>query len=1445
MRSTNICSQLTLKALLKLRNGRSALQTFEDLEMETQRRNAPRRRPSGFVDPALLEFSDEDEPKQSRRRQLHNGMLPRATSDTSSAADIESEASSEDEPAFSPEDDASANSNESETTGRRSGRLANARRLGFRSTAIQQSSGESSDDLPPFNKTKPRKRKAPPTRQSSRPKRLILRVSDSPSATPPARRSQRTRLIPRRDMRERQEDEISENEEERTGPKVVATKEVFPYLSENNAFRRQHRQVCDVCDSQGDHAAKGPLVFCQGCTNSYHKACLGSRGSRDHLVTKAGDQHFVLQCRRCLGVAQHKDRTAPHHGNCTGCLELNIVSQPFRARLSTRQEQVQRDENGGQDPVTFVHPALLNSVPNVMFRCATCQRAWHMNHLPKRKEYQQDLEEEEELLDEISLAQKRFDEYHRAWICKDCHTEKLEIDGLVAWRPINEKSYIPGMTVDMIEEADKEYLVKWKRQSHFHTTWMPGSWLWGVSSPAMRIAFMKKEENRLPKMTTEDAVPEAYLRIDIVFDVHYSSIVSNRSLDIDHARIREVTEVYVKFKGLGYEDALWEKPPSPSDTERWTDFKTAYEDWCLLHYVHLPQRSRLLKHLSATREKNFESQLLKEKQPPIMNGGEMMDYQVEGMNWLYYQWYKGQNAILADEMGLGKTIQLIAFFATMVQDHKCWPFLVVVPNSTCPNWRREIKKWVPSLRVVTYYGSAAARKLVHDKELFPNGSQDLRAHIVVTSYESMVEDRARISLQKILWAGLVVDEGQKLKNERNLLYEALNKIKFPFKVLLTGTPLQNNARELFNLLQFLDRKIDAAKLEIEYGELTKDNLPQLHELIRPFFLRRTKAQVLKDLPPMAQIIVPVTMTSLQKRVYKSILAKNPQLMKSIFARDSVKQTEHASLNNILMQLRKTLCHPFMYSRQIEERSFDAIIAHRNLVDASSKLQLLETTLPKLQERGHRVLIFSQFLDNLDIVEDFLDGIGLQHHRLDGSINSLEKQKRIDEFNAPNSSFFAFLLSTRAGGVGINLATADTVIIMDPDFNPHQDIQALSRAHRIGQKKKVLVYQLMTRGSAEEKIMQIGKKKMALDHVLIQSMDDQEDAGKDLESILKHGAEALFDDNDKADDIKYDSASIDKLLDRSQIEDTATGEDNSAESQFSFARVWANDKTALQDNLGDADKEAAAPNLTIWDKILEDREKAAREEAAAKAQAFGRGKRRRGAVDYSTQGATEQDRLSPRKDGRDPDNSDADFQAQVSEDEDDTGTEDQDFNVRELESNSKSGARRQSPKPYQPTEKARPFKRVTVPEGTAPNFGLDGQVDYPIPSIMPPPHQCRACGELHSLGWCRLKIANVEHCGLCGMAHMGVGRTCPHLADETQVATMLSTLKESTESKDLVEQAVKYLRQVRGDLAWRRRAQEKRMQGRELESQNQHSANTPSGTYRTSYQPLPNGYVGAA
>ncbi|OBT82675.1 hypothetical protein VE02_08823 [Pseudogymnoascus sp. 03VT05] len=1052
---------------------------------------------------------------------------------------------------------------------------------------------------------------------------------DSSEAPEPTRKSGRSTKVSK-NMRDGLEDEelYAESDDVETGPKIISVREIFQPLAANNHFRAIHNRRCDVCSGANTTSNKGPspLIQCQGCTTSIHKVCLGYRSQREHLVTKVGEEDFVLQCRRCIGLARKKDRSAPDLGACQECKQPGLACAPFSTKKTSKQEEKLREENEGTDPITPVCPDLLNNQANLLFRCVSCKRGFHFEHLPPLNSsgYSPD--------DVADLQEARFAEYEPHWNCKECLDVPGKPQGMVAWRPANLETYAPGRTLESLTEDEKEYLIKWQGMSYFRCTWAPGAWVWGITAAIMRNAFARRcieQNNGLPIMTESDAIPEEFLRIEIVLDVKYSSRVSTRTEEIDKARIKEVDEVLVKFTGLGYDEMAWESPPQPTETERYADYHAAYLEFVAGKYFK-QHGSKVKERLTQYRQSNFERNVLLEGQPAALTGGKLMEYQMEGMNWLLYNFHREKNVILADEMGLGKTIQVIAALTALIKEKpKCWPFLIVVPNSTCPNWRREIKQWAPSLRVVAYYGSREARETAMKYELFPEGRSELAAHIVVTSYEAPVDENSRAFFRKTKWAGLIVDEGQRLKNDKNLLYGALTALNVPFRVLLTGTPLQNNKKELFTLLQFLDSEINATTLDEKYEELTNENLPELHDLIRPYFLRRTKAMVLKFLPPMAQVIIPVTMSTVQKKLYKSILSKSPELLRSIFGKDQaqLKPSERGSLNNILMQLRKCLCHPFVYSEAIEERSNNRAVLHRNLVDASSKLQLLEIMLQKLQERGHRVLIFSQFLKQLDIIEDFLDGLGLQFQRLDGNVGTLEKQKRIDAFNAPDSPLFAFLLSTRAGGVGINLATADTVIIMDPDFNPHQDLQALSRAHRIGQKNKVLVFQLMTKDSAEEKIVQIGRKKMALDHALIEAMDEDDDAGVDLQTILQHGATALFEDDDQ-NDIRYDSASVDKLLDRTQMETTNTGDDKSAESQFSYARIWANDSGALQDDVGDPDSEEPMPNTDFWEKILKEREAEAAREELAKQKQFGRGKRARQVTSGYTDAANEE--MTPRK-----------------------------------------------------------------------------------------------------------------------------------------------------------------------------------------------------------------------
>ncbi|EEU45110.1 uncharacterized protein NECHADRAFT_80466 [Fusarium vanettenii 77-13-4] len=1007
----------------------------------------------------------------------------------------------------------------------------------------------------------------------------------------PRRSSRATRTtVNMQDDEGMDEDSFYIVDEKTPGPaKVISVKEVFQQLPSDSAFVTMHMDKCHTC---GGSRNRGQMVYCQGCTLSYHKNCLSFRSGREHQVTKVGVDDFVLQCRYCIGIPIKKDENAPKHSMCQGCKRDGLACAAFSEKKTSRQEEKMREQNYGIDPIFKVAPNLLNNDEIVLFRC---------------------LGEDSIGTD---LKSERLKDHSIDWRCHECGTAKHKIHRLVAWRPVERDlaKQAPRPTWHDVKEDDKEYLIKCDTRSYNHCTWKSGAWVHGVAASTMRAAFGKRDAERdLLKLDENDAVPDEFIMPDIILNVKmHSSIPRPKTREDELANMNNVSKIFVKFQGLGYDDVVWDAPPTEDMGDIYAAFVEAYYEYVEGKYFKYESQYKIKERVKAYKSEPFEEI---NEQPAGLKRGKLMGYQLEGVNWLLGNYHNGRSVVLADEMGLGKTVQVVGLVTSLIQDSpRCWPFLIVVPNATCPNWRREFKQWAPELRVVAYHGGKEPQSLAHKYELFPNGSTDMKAHVVIMSYDSAQDPATKSIFKSVNWAGLVVDEGQRLKNDQNILYGALRSMKIPFRLLLTGTPLQNNKRELFNLLQFIDEKKNAEELDAEYAVLDKETLPQLHNEIRPYFLRRTKAGVLKFLPPMSQIILPVTMTVIQEKLSKSIMAKNPELIKAMFSNSKMNKKERGSLNNILMQLRKCLCHPFMYSEAIEERDHDPTVLQRNLVEASAKLLLLQVMLPKLQEKGHRVLIFSQFLNQLDIIEDFLGGLGYDYRRLDGSIGSLEKQRRIDAFNAPGSPIFAFLLSTRAGGVGINLATADTVIILDPDFNPHQDIQALSRAHRIGQKKKVLCFQLMTVDSVEERIMQIGKKKMALDHALIESMDDDELAGDDLESILKHGAQALFSDNYEKKSIHYDSAAVDELLNRTHMDEVDEEED----AAFSYAKVWSNEKSGFEAGLATEEtNEPEALNSSVWDRILAQREAEAKQQAAANREVLGRGGRRRQAINYKT------------------------------------------------------------------------------------------------------------------------------------------------------------------------------------------------------------------------------------
>ncbi|KNE69952.1 hypothetical protein AMAG_20145 [Allomyces macrogynus ATCC 38327] len=391
-------------------------------------------------------------------------------------------------------------------------------------------------------------------------------------------------------------------------------------------------------------------------------------------------------------------------------------------------------------------------------------------------------------------------------------------------------------------------------------------------------------------------------------------------------------------------------------------------------------------------------------------------------------------------------------------------------------------------------------------------------------------------------------------------------------------------------------------------ETASAKLAALHDLLRPYFLRRIKSNVDLTLPPKAELLVPVRMTALQRALIRDIYSQNGALLAALG--QSARLTggvgsRSASLHNVLVQCRKVLSHPYTLP-DVENglpRLADPRDEHRRLVEAAGKLVLLDQILPRLRADGHKVLIFAQFLRTLDILEDYLVGLQrfgpvvgggngevvkrFRYYRLDGDTKQRDRQDRIDAFNADEDAFVC-LLSTRAGGVGINLTAADTVILHDLDWNPHQDLQAIARAHRIGQTRPVLAFKLVTSRSAEERMVALGRKKLALDHVVVQKMKDAALNETDLAGILQYGAQAVVDDEAAdAAPVAWNTDEIDRLLDRAQAGANG-GEDQGGGVAFGFETVWLRgtgkaEPSAAADAgaASDAEPEAAAGEGLVY------------------------------------------------------------------------------------------------------------------------------------------------------------------------------------------------------------------------------------------------------------------------
>jgi len=424
------------------------------------------------------------------------------------------------------------------------------------------------------------------------------------------------------------------------------------------------------------------------------------------------------------------------------------------------------------------------------------------------------------------------------------------------------------------------------------------------------------------------------------------------------------------------------------------------------------------------------------------------------------------------------------------------PYLVIVPLSTLSNWVNEFQKWLPSAHLICYKGIPAQRKEIY-REKVKNG----HFNVLLTTYEYIIKDKA--SLRKISWQYAIVDEGHRMKNAASKFAKTLSsQYDTKYRLLLTGTPLMNDLSELWSLMNFLlpsiFNSIDTFdqwfnRPFAQFGNSSKgDDDPQnsgltneermfiihrLHELLRPFMLRRVKSEVLDQLPEKVEKILRCELSSWQKELYKQISRKAAAETNELGINNTGPQGR--GLNNAVMQLRKVCNHPYLFSPQ-------GYHINQNIIRSSAKVELLDRMLPKLRAAGHRVLLFTQMTAVMTILEDYFAYRQYLSLRLDGSTPAEEREKRMYKFNAPDSPYFIFLLSTRAGGLGLNLTSANTVIIFDSDWNPMMDLQAQDRAHRIGQRSDVSVFRMVTRSPVEEKILSRATEKLNMSELVVEA-----------------------------------------------------------------------------------------------------------------------------------------------------------------------------------------------------------------------------------------------------------------------------------------------------------------------------------------------------------------------
>ncbi|XP_062301413.1 chromodomain-helicase-DNA-binding protein 3 isoform X2 [Scomber scombrus] len=1027
---------------------------------------------------------------------------------------------------------------------------------------------------------------------------------------------------------------------------------------EGDGYETDHQDYCEVCQQGGE------IILCDTCPRAYHLVCL------EPELDKAPEGKW--SCPHCEKEGIQWEAKDEDFEDFEEDSEDRVISE-VGVGIPVGAEEEDDDhmefcrvcKDGGE-----------------LLCCDTCTSSYHIHCLNPP-------------LPEIPNGE---------WLCPRCTCPQIKgrVQKILHWRWGEPPPPIPvplapdappdaPLPPPMKGRAEREFFVKLTGQSYWHCTWITELQLEIFHSvmyrnyqrktdmdepPSLDYGSGGEDENGVGKSEKRRAkdpqyaiMEDKYYRYGIKPEWMMIHRIINHSVDK-----KGMYHYLVKWRDLTYDQCTWER--DDMEIPDFVIYKTNY--W--RHRDNImkedPDKPRKMRSKSQEGEDECPASpvtdptIKYEEQPDFVTstGGTLHLYQLEGLNWLRFSWAQGTDTILADEMGLGKTIQTIVFLYSLFKEgHTKGPFLVSAPLSTIINWEREFEMWAPDFYVLTYTGDKDSRAIIRENEFsfddtaVKGGKKTfklrreapIKFHVLLTSYELVTIDQT--ALKSIDWACLVVDEAHRLKNNQSKFFRRLNDYKIDHKLLLTGTPLQNNLEELFHLLNFLtpNRFNNLEGFLEEFADISKeDQIKKLHDLLGPHMLRRLKADVFKNMPAKTELIVRVELSPMQKKYYKLILTKNFEALNSKGGGNQV------SLLNIMMDLKKCCNHPYLFPVASMEAQKTPSGAYEGsaLTKSSGKLTLLQKMLRKLKEQGHRVLVFSQMTKMLDLLEDFLDYEGYKYERIDGGITGALRQEAIDRFNAPGACQFCFLLSTRAGGLGINLATADTVVIFDSDWNPHNDIQAFSRAHRIGQANKVMIYRFVTRASVEERITQVAKRKMMLTHLVVRpglgskagSMSKQE-----LDDILKFGTEELFKDEvegmknssvgkveDEGSVIHYDSTAIERLLDRSQdaTDDTDVQNMNEYLSSFKVAQYMVREEDKIEEIEREIIKQEENVDPDYWEKLLRHHYEQQQEDLASK---LGKGKRNRKPVNYNDAAQEDQDNQSEYSVGSEEEDEDFD------------------------------------------------------------------------------------------------------------------------------------------------------------------------------------------------------------